>query len=202
MDLKKLLDVMEAEAKKRNAPVFRYEDEKDPFRILVSAVLSTRTRDEVTQKVVKKLFERVGSPKDLAEMDVEEIEEIIKGVGFYRVKAKNLKELAMKIENGIPETFDELMKLPGVGRKVANIVLASFGKEAIAVDTHVHRIANRLKLVSTRRPEETEEELKKIFPKELWGRINKVFVGFGQTVCKAKPLCDECPISKECPTNV
>ncbi|MCS7121012.1 MAG: endonuclease III [Archaeoglobaceae archaeon] len=204
MDLKKLLEVMEDEARKRGAPVFRY-GERDPFKILIAAILSTRTRDEVTVEVVERLFEKVNRPEDFIGMEVEEIEKIIRGVGFYRVKARKIKELALKLvkdyNSKIPENFDELIKLPGVGRKVANVFLNSLGYDAIAVDTHVHRIANRIGLVSTKDPEKTEEELKKIFPKDLWKKINKVFVGFGQTVCRSKPLCRECPISKECKSS-
>ncbi len=204
MDLNELLDKMEREAKKRNAPVFTLKSGlKEPFHHLVAALLSSRTRDEVTIVAAQRLLSKAKTPEDLAKMDVKEIEELIKGVGFYRVKAKKLKELAKilveKYNSKVPLDIEELTKLPGIGRKSANVVLAYSGVPAIAVDTHVHRISNRLGLVKTKKPEETEEELKKIFPKELWSRVNKVFVGFGQTVCKPqKPLCDECPISEFC----
>jgi len=199
VDWENLISIMEKEAKNREAPVFTLKGFATPFQHLIFAVLSSRTRDEQTARVAKKLFERVKGPEDLAEMSVEEIEELIRGVGFYRVKAKRLKKLACELvkAGSVPDTYEELVKLPGVGRKTANVVLAhAFGKAAIGVDTHVHRVSNRMGLVTTRRPKETEEELKKLIPKELWVRINKAMVGFGQTVCKPiKPLCDECPFT-------
>ncbi len=204
MDLNELLDKMEKEAKKRNAPVFTLKSWlKEPFHHLVAALLSSRTRDEVTIVAAQRLLSKAKKPEELAKMDVKEIEELIKGVGFYRVKAKKLKELAKvlveKYNSKVPLDIEELTKLPGIGRKSANVVLAYSGIPAIAVDTHVHRISNRLGLVKTKKPEETEEKLKEIFPKELWSKVNRAFVGFGQTVCKPqKPLCNECPISEFC----
>ncbi len=199
MDWEKLVSSMEKEAKERKAPVFTLKGFVTPFQHLIFAVLSSRTRDEQTAKAAKKLFEKVKGPEDLASMSVGKIEELIRGVGFYRVKAKRLKELADEVvkAGSVPDTFEELIKLPGVGRKTANVVLAhAFGKAAIGVDTHVHRVSNRMGLVKTKKPEETEEELKKLVPKELWVRINKAMVGFGQTVCKpVKPLCNECPFT-------
>ncbi|RLE71304.1 MAG: endonuclease III [Thermoprotei archaeon] len=201
----KLLKVMEKEAKKRNAPVFEISNYIDgPFQYLIFAVLSSRTRDDQTLKAASNLFKKAKTPEDLARMSIEEIQKLIKGVGFYRIKAKRIKELAKIIsERGIPDNFKDLIKLPSVGRKTANVVISNaFKKPAIAVDTHVHRISNRLGLVKTKKPEETENELKKIVPKEFWRKINKVFVGFGQTVCKPiKPLCKECPFKLYCPSS-
>lgn len=202
MDLKleELLEIMEREAKKRNAPVFTLKGFlNDPFQHLIFAVLSSRTRDEVTVEAGKRLFSKASTPEKLVKMDVKEIEELIEGVGFYRIKAKNLKKLVEMLvkdyDSKVPLKLEELIKLPGVGRKTANIVLSASNIPTIAVDTHVHRISNRLGLVKTKKPEETERELKKLFPKELWNKVNTAFVGFGQTVCKpVKPLCDECPI--------
>ncbi len=204
MDPVKVVELMEKEAMKRKAPVYHLKAEiKTLFQHLVAALLSSRTRDEATVKAAHNLFSRVKGPEDLLRMSEEEIAELIKGVGFYRVKAKRLKELAEKLvkeyNSEVPLKFEELIKLPGIGRKSANVVLAYSGIPAIPVDTHVHRIANRLGWVKTAKPEETEEELKKLFPVELWGKVNRAMVGFGQTVCKPqKPLCDECPI-KDCP---
>ncbi len=205
-NLEKLVEIMEKTAKERNAPVFTLKSFlKTPFQHLVFTVLSSRTKDEVTAEVCKRLFSKVDTPEKLAEMPVEEIEELIRGVGFYRVKAKRLKELAREIVKlgKIPDSFDELVRLPGVGRKTANVVLASaFKKPAIGVDTHVHRIANRLGLVSTNSVEETEEKLKELFPEEMWVRVNRAMVGFGQTVCKPqKPQCDVCPLKEMCKYN-
>ncbi len=200
-EFEKLISLMEKSAK--NAPVYTLKSFiKTPFQHLVFTVLSSRTRDEKTAEACKKLFSIADTPEKLASLELEEIEELIKGVGFYRTKAKRLKELAEKlIELGkIPDSYEELVKLPGVGRKTANVVLASaFGKNTIGVDTHVHRISNRLGLVSTKKPEETEVELKKIIPKHLWSRVNRAMVGFGQTICKPKkPMCDKCPIREYC----
>ena len=203
MDWEWLINVMESEAKKRNAAVF-WKEERDPFKILVSTILSTRTRDEMTVEASNRLFKVVKTPEDLAEMRVEDIEKLIKGVGFYKEKAKKLKKLGeilvKEYDSKVPDKLEELLKLPGVGRKVANVVLAeAFNKEAIAVDTHVHRISNRMGLVRTRTPDETEEELKKIVPRRYWRRVNKAMVGFGQTVCKpVKPRCNECKLLKIC----
>ncbi|MEM4155814.1 MAG: endonuclease III [Archaeoglobaceae archaeon] len=200
MDLVKLLDLMENEAKKRNAPIFLHNVKLEPWQILIATVLSARTRDEQTSRAVERLFSRVKSLEELADMKAEEIENLIKSVGFYRVKAKRIKEIAELLKNRkFPESMEELLALPGVGRKTANIVLAYMGKPAIAVDTHVHRIANRLGLVNTRKPEQTEEGLKKIFPVELWDRLNSAFVGFGQTLCLPRnPKCNECPVKDFC----
>lgn len=196
----KIIDVMIIEARNRGAPVLKLEFET-PFQQLIFAVLSSRTRDENTWAAVRTLFKDVNGPEDLEKMSVEEIESRIKKVGFYRVKAKRLKELAYAVKEGIPSELDELLKLPGVGRKTANLVLAhGFGKPAIAVDTHVHRISNRMGFVKTKKPEETEVELRKIVHRHLWVGLNRSFVGFGQTVCKpVGPLCEECPFANCCP---
>ncbi len=195
---------MEEEGKKRKAPVYSF-NLRDPFQILIAAVLSTRTRDEDTAKACKRLFSVVKGPEDVLKLSEDEIDELIKNVGFHRVKAKHVRRiseiLVKRYNSKVPEDLKSLLSLPGVGRKVANVVLANaFGKPAIAVDTHVHRIANRMGLVKTEDPKETEEELKRIVPKRLWSRVNKAFVGFGQTVCKPKnPLCKDCPFNRICP---
>ncbi len=202
----KLLDLMEEEAKKRSAPVFTLKGFlSDPFQHLVFTILSARTRDEQTVKAARNLFKVANTPEKLAKLSEEEIAALIESAGFYKNKARNLKAMAeilvKKYDSKVPDTFEELVKLPGVGRKTANVVLAyAFNKNTIAVDTHVHRLANRLGFVRTERPEETEVELKKVIPPELWRRINRTFVAFGQTVCKPiKPLCEECPIEDVCP---
>ncbi|MBE8539038.1 endonuclease III [Geoglobus acetivorans] len=202
MSIDRILDVMEDEAKRRNAPVYTLKERtSDPFKVLISAILSTRTRDEQTVSVADRLFQRVSDFSDLKNMEIRELEDLLKGVGFYRNKAKILKKLAEELDGKeIPSTLEGLLKLPGVGRKVANIVLSEvFGVETIAVDTHVHRIANRIGIVETKTPEETEIELKKRIPEKLWRKVNRAFVGYGQTVCKPlRPLCDECRISIHC----
>ncbi|AAC06594.1 endonuclease III domain-containing protein [Aquifex aeolicus] len=205
-DVPKVLEILKREFPKWNAPVVHMiaQHDKDPFRVLVCALLSTRTKDELTWRVCKRFFEKVKSPEDLIKLSEKEIEELIYPVGFYRVKAKQLKEIGKilieKYGGKVPDTLEELLKLPGVGRKVANLVLSKgFNKPAIVVDVHVHRIVNRWCLVKTKTPEETERKLMEIVPKELWSDINYLLVAFGQTIClPRKPKCEECPVEKYC----
>jgi endonuclease-3 len=177
----------------------------DPFKILVSTVLSLRTKDKVTEEASKRLFQVVKSPEDLLKLTEEEISNLIYPVGFYRRKAKNLKEIAKilveKYGGRVPSTIEELLKLPGVGRKTANLVVTlGFGKPGICVDTHVHRIMNRLGYVKTKTPEETEFALREKLPKEYWIEINELLVALGQHICHpTSPKCSQCPISGLCP---
>jgi len=175
-----------------------------PLSILIGTILSARTRDENTSTVVKKLFTKYKSASSLAQAKLSDVEKIIKSTGFYHVKAKRIIEVASLIDSKysgkVPDSLDELLKLPGVGRKTANCVLVyAFEKPAIPVDTHVHRISNRLGLVQTKTPEETEVELMKKIPKKYWLKINDTFVMYGQNICKPiSPMCDVCQIKKEC----
>jgi len=175
-----------------------------PLSILIGTILSARTRDENTSAVVRKLFAKYKSTKSLAQAKLSDVEKIIKSTGFYHVKAKRIIEVASLIDSRysgkVPDTLEELLKLPGVGRKTANCVLVyAFEKPAIPVDTHVHRISNRLGLVQTKTPEETELELMKKIPKKYWLKINDTFVMYGQNICKPiSPMCDVCQIKKEC----
>ncbi len=175
-----------------------------PFSILIGTILSARTKDENTTKVVKRLFKEYKSAKALAKAKVKDVEKIIKSIGFYHVKAKRIIKVASLIttqyKGKVPNDFEELLKLPGVGRKTANCVLVyGFEKPAIPVDTHVHRISNRLGLVKTKSPEDTEFELMKKIPKKYWLEINDTFVMYGQNICKPiSPLCNVCKIKKMC----
>jgi len=175
-----------------------------PFQMLVMTLLSSRTKDSTTIPIVKKLFKTYPAPEDFIKIDLQELEKLLYGIGFYKVKAKNVKKLSEVLLNDyrgeIPDDFDKLTSLPGVGRKTANCVLAyTFKKPAIAVDIHVHRISNRLGWVETKIPEETEEVLKKIIPPELWIKVNSLLVGHGQTIClPIKPKCQECRIKEFC----
>ncbi len=181
--------------------------QRDPFVVLISTILSQRTRDENTIKATNKLFSVYKTPEEIAKAPLEKLEEIIKEVGFYKVKAERIKEvsriIAEKYNNKVPDNIEELLKLPGVGRKTANCVLVyGYNKHAIPVDTHVHRISNRLCLVKTKSPEETEKELIKIIPKEYWRELNSLFVKFGQIICKPiNPRCNECPLANICPSK-
>ncbi len=180
------------------------EEYKTPFHVLVSCVLSLRTKDAVTSEASSKLFARAGSPEELLKIPGRELERLIYPVGFYRTKAKNLRAIcSILLENfdgNVPCEFDLLMSLPGVGRKTANLVLAKgFGIPAICVDTHVHRIANRLGWIETRNPEQTESELKKLLPKQLWIEINDLLVPFGQKICQpVSPWCSRCDVEELC----
>ncbi|MEM0219750.1 MAG: endonuclease III [Thermoproteota archaeon] len=179
--------------------------DRDPFKVLVSTVLSARTKDEVTEKASERLFSEVKKPEDILNVSLRKLENLIYPVGFYKVKARRLKELSKRLVeeyNGrIPSNLDELLKLPGVGRKTANLVVTlAFNKYGICVDTHVHRIVNRWGYVKTKTPAETEVALRKKLPKKYWKKINNLLVVFGKVTCKpTKPTCNECIIRKYCP---
>ena len=175
-----------------------------PFRILIATILSARTKDENTTKAADKLFKLYGTPQKLAKAKVKDVEKVIKSVGFYHVKSKRIIEVAnlilSKYNGKVPADIDKLVDMPGVGRKTANCVLVyAFEKPAIPVDTHVHRISNRLGLVDTKTPEETEMALREKIPKKYWLGINNTFVMYGQNICKPiSPMCDVCKIRKTC----
>ena len=208
--MKKMLNEMIKTMNSVNPPrmtalkVLHDAENRGPFSILIGTILSARTRDENTAKVVKKLFAKYKSSESLAKAKIRDVEKLIKSIGFYHVKAKRIVEVSSIIEsefNGkVPDNFDDLLGLPGVGRKTANCVLVyAFDKPAIPVDIHVHRISNRLGLVETKTPEETELELMKIIPKKYWLEINETFVMYGQNICKPiSPLCTICGIKKDC----
>ncbi len=177
---------------------------REPWKILISTVLSQRTRDETTEKVSKELFSRYKTIEELSQAEIKDLENILKPIGFYREKAKRIKEISKilleKYHGEVPKSKEELMNLPGVGSKTANIVLSmGFNMNYIAVDTHVHRIFNRLGVVKTKYPEETEKELMRLTPEEYWIRINSVFVEFGKKICRPiGPKCSLCPLLEQC----
>ncbi len=181
-----------------------HEAETGPFSILIGTILSARTKDETTTKIVKALFSRYKNPKELANAKIKDVEKIIKSIGFYHVKSKRIVEVAKiintKYKGKVPDDLETLVQLPGVGRKTANCVLVyAYEKPAIPVDIHVHRISNRLGLVDTKNPEETEQVLMKKIKKKYWLDINDTFVMFGQNICKPiSPMCDVCKIKKSC----
>jgi len=182
----------------------RKHNEKDPFKVLVSTILSQRTRDENTDEASRRLFARYKDPMSIAKADPEELYELIRPAGMYRQKAERIimvaKQLLERYQGKVPSELHKLLDLPGVGRKTANIVLnISFGIPALAVDTHVHRISNRLGWVKTPSPEDTERELMNILNEKLWGPINGSMVEFGRRLCKPRnPMCDECPVKTCC----
>lgn len=175
-----------------------------PFSILIGTILSARTKDESTTKVVKVLFSKYKNPKQLANAKISDVEKIIKSIGFYHVKSKRIIEVAKiidsKYKGKVPDKLDTLIQLPGVGRKTANCVLVyAFEQPAIPVDIHVHRISNRLGLVQTKKPEDTEQELMKKIDKKYWIKINDTFVMYGQNICKPiSPMCNVCKIKRNC----
>lgn len=174
-----------------------------PFETLIATILSQRTRDENTDIASRNLLSKFRTPYELMKAEVREIEKLIKPAGFYRNKARKIKEicsiLVEKYGGNVPSDMEELLSLPGVGRKTANCVLVyGFGIPAIPVDTHVHRISNRLGLIAAKNPEETERKLCSIVPKNLWLPLNELFVKFGKDICRpVNPRCMDCEL--ECP---
>ena len=161
------------------------EDWKNDYEILISTILSARTRDEIIIPVAERLFKKYPNPKSLSEANLRDIKSIIKPVNFYKNKSKNIikcsKMLVEKYNSKVPHDFDKLIELPGVGRKTANVFLAEHGKHALPVDTHVFYISRKLGWAKGNNPHKVEEELRKLFPKKYWNRINSVLVRFGKT---------------------
>jgi endonuclease-3 len=174
------------------------------FKILISCLLSLRARDENTEKVSKKLFSVASTPKAIASMPVKKLEKLIYSSGHYKKKARTLKHVSSiilkKYKSKVPDTEEELLDIKGIGRKTANIVLNfAFNKPVLPIDTHCHRIPNRLGWVKTKNPDKTEKELIKILPKKYWMEFNGAFVLFGKTICTPiSPFCSKCPINKYC----
>lgn len=177
---------------------------RDPFRVLVSCILSLRTKDETTEAASKRLFRRARSPRGMLRLDEAEISELIYPVGFYRTKARTLHEISRALldehDGRVPADLDALLELPGVGRKTANLVRTmGHGEPGICVDTHVHRIPNRWGYIRTKSPEETEAALRAKLPPEYWIRINGLLVAFGQNICRpVSPFCSTCPVEDLC----
>lgn len=177
---------------------------RDPFRVLISTMISLRTKDEVTLASSARLFSLADTPKKMAWLEEKTIAETIYPAGFYSTKAKHIKETARIVDERfggeVPPRIDDLLTFPGVGRKTANLVLnLGFGMDAICVDTHVHRISNRFGWITTRNPEETESALMKILPKKYWIDINELLVRFGQNVCTPQsPFCSTCLLNAHC----
>ena len=180
------------------------EENRDPYRILVSTIISLRTKDDVTLKSSRKLFEQAPDLESLDAMEEEEIARRIYPAGFYRVKAGNLKKIASSLlsdnRGEIPSDLKSLLNLPGVGLKTANLVLSlGFGIPAICVDTHVHRIANRMGWISTKKPDDSVGALEDVLPREYWIPVNELLVLYGQQVCTPQsPRCSLCPLYNHC----
>jgi len=176
-----------------------------PFRILISTVLSLRTKDRTTEEASHRLFAVADTPETMLLLSSARIEKLIFPVGFYRTKARNIlsicRQLLDRYGGNVPDDLDELLTLPGVGRKTANLVITvGYNKLGICVDTHVHRISNRWGLVRTRTPEETEMALRRILPKRYWTTFNDLLVSYGQNLCvPISPFCSRCRLIGRCP---
>lgn len=206
MKIDEIIQLLKKEDSPRSEFVKYMEDVHDPFLVLISCILSLRTKDETTYPATLRMLKLGRTPEDFASMEEETLSQAIYPVGFYRNKARQIielsKELVEKYDSKVPSDIDELVKFNGVGRKTANLTLAKgFQIPAICVDVHVHRISNRLGYVSTKTPDETEMELRKKLPKKYWLDINTILVTHGQNICKPqRPLCERCCISKYCKT--
>ena len=185
--------------------VIREESGNDPFHVLISCLLSLRTKDEVTEKASRRLFQLGKTPQALLKLSIRTIEKAIYPVGFYHTKARTVqgvcRDLLNRFDGRVPDSLEELLSLKGVGRKTANLVVTlAFQKPGICVDTHVHRISNRLGYVKTKTPDQTEMVLRKKLPRRYWIEFNDLLVPFGQNLCKPiSPLCSLCPIERLCP---
>ena len=207
-NLDKIIQLLKKEVKGFENPVVSKigEIQKDPFKVLISCILSLRTQDKTTGPVSLNLFRVAGTPQKLAKMPLSKIQKIIRPVNYYITKSKRIKEIARtiikKYGGKVPNTFDELMALKGVGKKTAAITMVYGHQKAdyIPVDVHVHVISNRLGWIKTKNAEQTMDELMKIIPKKYWGDINDLFVLHGQNVCLTNsPFCSKCYINKYCP---
>jgi len=182
----------------------RMRKKPDAFKILISCLLSLRTQDKNTEKASRQLFEVADTPRDILKLPIKKLEKLIFSSGHYKKKARVLKHVSKiileKFKGKVPNSKEELMSIKGIGPKTANIVLAfAFGKDVLPIDTHCHRIPNRLGWIKTKTPEQTEKELERILSLKYWNEFNAIFVQFGQTICKPiSPFCSQCPVNKYC----
>lgn len=205
-DISKVISILSKEVKKWDAPVINFMavSTGDPFKLLISTILSLRTKDETTADASKRLFKVASTPEDIVGLGEKRVAKLIYPVGFYNVKAKNIVKLCKTLiehyDSKVPEELNELLKFDGVGRKTANLVItAGFNKPGICVDIHVHRISNRLGYIKTRTPEQTETALRTKLPRKYWIDYNYILVSFGQHLCRpVSPFCSECPVEKYC----
>jgi endonuclease-3 len=202
-DIHFIIQILRKEVQQWEEPVVGHFKET-PFKALISCLLSLRTQDKTTHGASTRLFSLAQTPKEMLTLPVPKIERAIYPVGFYRTKAKNIHEICKILldsyDGKVPDSIDELLKLPGVGRKTANLVITiGYNKLGICVDTHVHRISNRLGYVKTKTPEETEMALRKKLPERYWMEYNDLLVTYGQNLCKPiSPFCSRCKIRPYC----
>lgn len=205
-DIEKIVHILRKEVRSLTTPSVTLVGKKwgSPFLVLISCILSLRTKDEVTLKSSERLFELAMTPKKMLDLSIVQIEKAIYPVGFYHTKAQNIhaicRDLIKRFQGQVPDDLETLLTFQGVGRKTANLVLTEgFGKLGICVDTHVHRISNRWGYLQTRTPEETEFALRKKLPQKFWIEYNALLVMWGQNVCKPiSPLCSRCSIRMYC----
>jgi endonuclease-3 len=183
----------------------RMRKKPNAFKILISCLLSLRTQDKNTEKASRMLYEVANTPQEIVKLPIEKLEKLVFSSGHYKKKARILQsvsnELITRFNSKVPYKKEELLSIKGIGPKTANIVLAfAYGQSVLPIDTHCHRIPNRLGWVKTKTPEQTEKELEKVLPKKYWQEFNAIFVQFGQTICQPiSPLCSKCPIKEYCP---
>ncbi len=205
-DLDKVIKILRKEVKKYTIPIVTLvaQNQGNPFQVLISTLLSLRTKDKTTAEASSRLFKLSKDPLTMSKLSLKQIEKAIYPVGFYITKTKRIKEICKilldKYNGKVPNNMDKLLELPGVGRKTANLVLTEgFNAEGLCVDTHVHRISNRFGLVKTKTPEETEFALRKILPKKYWIEYNMLLVTYGQNICRPiSPFCSKCSIKEYC----
>jgi endonuclease III len=201
-----IIKILKKELELGELPIVSHlaEDQRDPFVILISTLLSLRTKDEVTAVATERLFALASTPQEMLRVPLDKIARTIYPVGFYRVKARTIhhvcRELIKRFSSKVPDDIDDLLSIKGIGRKTANLVVTlAYGKEGICVDTHVHRISNRLGYVKTKTPDETEFALRAKLPRRYWIIYNTIMVAFGRQTCKpVSPLCSLCPVNKYC----
>ena len=206
IDIEKIIELLEKESIKWNVPVVTLIalQEKNPFKVLISTIISLRTKDEVTIESSKRIYKILSKPTDIYNLTIKEIENAIYPCGFYKRKAIQIKKICERLDKEfnsiVPKEIETLLTFDGIGRKTANLVLSEgYNIPAMCVDTHVHRISNRLGYIKTKNPDETEIQLRKILPKKYWIRYNSLLVAFGQSICRPiSPHCTKCPILNYC----
>ena len=202
-DIHHVIRILRREVRQWRVPAIGHYT-RTPFTTLISCILSLRTQDATTMESSRRLFAAADAPEAMLALRADRLEKLIYPVAFYRVKARTIKKIARELidrfDGGVPDTLDALLSLPGVGRKTANIVVTlAFGKPGVAVDTHVHRIANRWGYVATRTPDQTEMALRGKLPRRYWIAINDLLVAFGQNLCKPlSPFCSKCALARYC----